>query len=136
VKQIRLWRQRTSGFIYTPELVFLEPAQYAICDDTDYPWLSQWAWYLIRNDRYLYARCVLWVSPNECRIETMHRMIMTAYHGPDSRHITHIDRNDLNNQRSNLQWKKTQSHRRTPGGGYGIITHPTMKWPLIRGETR
>lgn len=55
MKQIRLWRQRTSGFIYTPELVFLEPAQYAICDDADYPWLSQWAWYLIRNDRYLYA---------------------------------------------------------------------------------
>jgi hypothetical protein len=26
VKQIRLWRQRTSGFIYTPEFVFLEPS--------------------------------------------------------------------------------------------------------------
>jgi hypothetical protein len=78
VTQIRLWRQRTSGFIYTPELVPLEPVQYALCDDADYPWLSHWEWYLIRNDPYRYAHCVLYVSPDECRIETMHRMVMEA----------------------------------------------------------
>jgi hypothetical protein len=37
---------------------------------------------------------------------------MTAYHGPDERYIGHFDGNNLNNQRSNLYWKKQKSRRR------------------------
>jgi hypothetical protein len=138
VKQIRLWRQRTGGFIYTPELVPVEPAQYALCDDADYPWLSQWDWYLIRNDPYRYVHCVLYVSPDECRIETMHRMVMEAYCGPDDRFIGHTDGNTLNNQRSNLHWKKRR--RRPPRdlpGGVGIPAlgaRTNTRWPTIRRE--
>ena len=138
MKQIRLWRQRTGGFIYTPELVPLEPAQYALCDDADYPWLSQWDWYLIRNDPYRYARCVLYVNQDECRIETMHRMVMEAYCGPDDRFIGHTDGNNLNNQRSNLHWKKRR--RRPPRdlpGGVGIPAlgaRTNTRWPTIRRE--
>jgi hypothetical protein len=121
MKHIQLWKQRTGGFIYSPTLVPLTPARFTICDDVDYPWLSQWRWYLIPSGD-TYARCVLWVSPDECRIETMHRMVMEAYCGPDDRHIAHTDRDNLNNQRSNLQWKaKGRRHPRHPGGGYGVL---------------
>jgi hypothetical protein len=136
VRQIRLWRQRTGGFIYTPTLVPLDPLQFTICDDADYPWLSQWQWYLTPGTPNPLVRCVLWESPNECRIETMHRMVMTPYHGPDERYIGHFDGNNLNNQRSNLYWKKRKSRRCSPGGGYDIVTFPSMKWPLIREERR
>jgi hypothetical protein len=70
---------------------------------------------------------MLWVSPNECRIETMHRMVMTTYHGPDELYIGHCDGNNLNNQRGNLYWKKRKSRRCSPGGSYDIVTLPSMK---------
>jgi len=66
----------------------------------------------------------------------MHRMVMTAYHGPDERYIGHFDGNNLNNQRSNLYWKKQKSRRRSPGGGYDIVTFSAMKWPVISEEKR
>jgi hypothetical protein len=138
VKPIRLWRQWTGEFIYTPELVPLEFTQYAQCDDSDYPWLSQWDWYLIRNDPYRYAHCVLYVSPDECRVETVHRMVMEAYSGPGDRFIGHTDSNNLNNQRSNLHWKK--GRRRPPldlAGGVGVPAlgaRTNTRWPTIRRE--
>jgi hypothetical protein len=107
-----------------PEFVPLQPAQHTLCYDADYPWLSQWQWYLIPNDYNPLVRCVLWVSLIECRIETMHRMIMTAYHGPNLRYTGHRDSDTLNNQRSNLYWQKRRTKRRVPGGGYGIA-----RWP-------
>ena len=106
MKQIRLWRQRTRGFTYVPELVPLEPAHHTLCDDDNYPWLSQWQWYAITNDYNPPVRSVLWVSPVEYRIETTHRMIMTGYHGPDLCSHRLPRRDTLNNQRSNLYWQK------------------------------
>ena len=50
-------------------------------------------------------------------------MVTTAYQGPDERYIGHFEGNNLNNQRSNLYWKKQKSRRRSPGGG-DIITFP------------
>jgi hypothetical protein len=77
-------------------------------------------------------------EPNECRIETMHRMIMEAYCGPDDRFIGHTDGNNLNNQRSKLHWNKRR--RRPPRdlpGGVGIPalgTRTNTRWPAIRRE--
>ena len=60
MRQIRLWRQRTGGFIYPPTLVALDPPQFTICDGTDFPWLSQWQWYLIPwHTQPLGALCVV-----------------------------------------------------------------------------
>jgi hypothetical protein len=148
VRQIRLRRQRTSGFIYTPELVPVEPAEYALCDEADYPWLSQSGWYLIRNDPYRYAHFVLYVSPDECRDHAPNGINVAsgfalagrweAYCGPDDRFIGHTDGNTLNNQRSNLHRKKRRRRpRRDLPGGVGIPTlgaRTNTTWPTIRRE--
>jgi hypothetical protein len=134
VKQIRLWRQRTGGFIYTPTLVPLDPPQFTICDDADYPWLSQWQWYLIPGTPNPLVRCVLWVSRNECRIETMPNG-HDCLSGPDERYIGHFDGNNLNNQQQSLL-EEAEKQTMFTGRGYDIVTFPSMKWPLIREEKR
>ena len=47
----------------------------------------------------LAVRCVLRIGDGLCT-GYMHRMIMEAYHGPDLRHVKHLDGNLLN-----LRWK-------------------------------
>lgn len=68
--------------------------------------------------------------------KTMHRMVMEAYCGLDERFIGHTDGNNLNNQRSNLHWKKRRRHwpRGLPGGvGIPALGAPSnTRWPTIR----
>lgn len=70
---------------------------YALVDDADYEWLSQWNWTAILTNR----KC----GGYAMRIEDghyilMHRFIMRAN---ESDEIDHRDRNGLNNQRDNLR---------------------------------
>lgn len=71
--------------------------KFAIVDEEDYEWLSQWEWHLSRG----YARSN---SPKhkrkEVRAEFMHRLINQT---PEGFETDHIDRNKLNNKRSNLR---------------------------------
>jgi len=74
----------------------------ALVDDEDYDWLNDLKWWtlvgrkanplypvIFKNGKYLY----------------MHRLVMFAHlKEPTNLEIDHIDRNPLNNQKSNLRW--------------------------------
>lgn len=64
----------------------------ALVDDMDYPYLSCFSWYLLKGPKTFYAH-----NPD---IGSMHQLIIPI---DMPLMIDHIDRNGLNNQRSNLR---------------------------------
>lgn len=83
---------------------------YALVDDEDYDFLSQFNWYLT-SFGYAAKRC-----PYSCKIEKMHRFMA----GLSDRNIQvdHIDCNKLNNQKSNLRpASNSQNQRNTVSRG-------------------
>ena len=74
----------------------------AIVDDEDYEWLSQWKWCAYRSRRTFYAdRHSARVNGKWTTI-LMHREILGLHNG-DGRQTDHINRNGLDNRRSNLR---------------------------------
>lgn len=74
----------------------LTRGKFTIVDDADFEWLNQWKWFYTGNG---YA--ARHTGPAKDRkILYMHRLIMNP---PNDREIDHIDRNKLNNQRTNLR---------------------------------
>jgi hypothetical protein len=69
--------------------ILLTKGYKTIVDDCDYEYLSQWKWYLSNG----------YAISNDKR-KKMHRLIMNA---KDGEIVDHIDRNKLNNTRSNLR---------------------------------
>lgn len=74
----------------------LTQGKYALVDDQDFEWLSQWKWFLsssgyaVRNPRDIYKGSVI----------LLHRLIMDTPQGLDT---DHINRNRLDNRRINLR---------------------------------
>jgi hypothetical protein len=77
-------------------LISLTQGKFAIVDAADYDWLKKYKWHLlvVRN-KIFYAG-----SYFDGRFVKMHRLIMNP---PSDMVIDHIDRNGLNNTRSNLR---------------------------------
>lgn len=70
---------------------------YALVDDADYKWLSQWSWTAIHTKR----KCGGYAMRSEYgQTILMHRLIMGA---DEAEEVDHKDRNGLNNQRENLR---------------------------------
>lgn len=90
----------------------LTQGQVTLVDDEDYEWLSQWKWHasLRRYTWYAERACIVNGKHNRIR---MHRTIMDA---PDHLLVDHIDRNGLNNTRSNLRLatKSQNMHNQGP----------------------
>lgn len=78
----------------------LTQGKFAIVDDADFEWLSQYKWRIQnkRNGNY-YARCSMKLS-GKWVTQTMHRLIMNAEKGKD---VDHINHNGLDNRRQNLR---------------------------------
>jgi hypothetical protein len=71
----------------------------AIVDDEDYEWLTVGnKWGAGGHVGNLYARRTIWLDKTSCRVEFMHRLILPTEHQVD-----HINRNTLDNRRSNLR---------------------------------
>jgi hypothetical protein len=109
-------------------VIELTQGRVAQVDEADYEWLNGFAWHAARSgygDIYYAYRRV-----NGKRIKMEHMIVAP----PDGMIIDHIDRNTLNNQRSNLRIT-TQSvniHNRTkqPGSSLyrGISRRPDGSW--------
>lgn len=76
----------------------LTRGKFAIVDDADFVWLSQWKWRVQPNKENFYAARK--GRSGEPKTVMMHRFIL-GLTGPWQ--TDHIDRNGLNNQRSNLR---------------------------------
>jgi hypothetical protein len=89
-------------------LVKLTQDKYALVDDEDYEWLNQWKW----------QYCNGYASRSRNKI-TMHTAIVKKYNlGEIIRYrleTDHIDRNKLNNQKSNLR----------------VVTRTKQRWNTI-----
>lgn len=66
-----------------------------LVDDADYDDLRRMPWYIQKHGLTSYAKTVI-----EGRQVYMHRLIMEE---PEGMVVDHLDRNGLNNQRSNLE---------------------------------
>ena len=111
----------------------LSRGKVAIVDDADFDWLNQWSWnahwdphvkgfYACRTDR---------TGPAQTTVR-MHREILNA---PAGIQVDHIDRNTLNNRRSNLRLATNQQNscnRRTqaanPYGFKGVYASRNGRW--------
>lgn len=67
-------------------------------DDGDYEWLSRWKWSLIDG----YARRGSRTAEGKPHLVSMHRVLLDLEPG-DSRQTDHINRDRLDNRRSNLR---------------------------------
>lgn len=79
--------------------IYLTGGKYALVDDSDYEWLSQWKWQY--SKRFGYAERTVHQN-GKSRKKRMHQVIMGE--PPEGMEIDHIDGNKLNNQRSNLRF--------------------------------
>jgi hypothetical protein len=93
------------------KLIPLSQGLYAQVDDQDFEWLSKWKWSAVLKHNVWYA-----VRRPEKhgrrRTVYMHREIMGF---PDGKHIDHIDRDGLNNRRSNLRICSAAQNQRNRG---------------------
>lgn len=105
--------------------------KYALVDDEDYDFLNQWKWHYHSMG---YASRRKWIKgQNRQESILMHRFLMNTPVGMDT---DHINRNKLDNRRSNLQIctkglnhqrAKLQSNNTT--GYKGIVWYkPTNRW--------
>ena len=72
---------------------------FALVDDADYDWLSQWKWYALRQPRTFYAVRDVKVDKKKTSI-WMHRLVNGT---PDHLKTDHMNGNGLDNRRSNLR---------------------------------
>ncbi|KKN77561.1 hypothetical protein LCGC14_0358360 [marine sediment metagenome] len=84
----------------------LTQGKFAIVDDADYEWLSQWKWYAVKLSGIFYAVRGSWgywgVSPKKKSVRQilMHREVMSA---PKNQQIDHRNNDALDNRRENLR---------------------------------
>jgi len=81
--------------LYEMKEIKLTQGQVALVDDDDYEYLNQRKWYLMKNKRNKYAITIM-----NNKTTLMHRLIIKENTIED---IDHIDKNGLNNQKTNLR---------------------------------
>lgn len=113
----------------------LSQGKFALVDDSDYEWLSQWRWHAVKSQRGLthYAGRNVIVRTGVQRIQKMHRLILGI--SDPKMQVDHIDGNGLNNQRANLRacTALQNAHNTLSRGGRsrfkGVFFHvPTKLW--------
>jgi hypothetical protein len=112
------------------KLLPLTKNKFALVDDDDYYWLSQWNWFAVEIKNTWYARRsrkkgVL--RSNEKYEIYLHRIVMRCNELDNTLVIDHLDKNGLNNQKENLRLctksennKHTSSHKNSSSQYLGV----------------
>ena len=82
----------------------LTQGKFALVDNEDFEWLSQWKWCVLKNVSNFYAKRALSRKDTNSRTTItilMHRIIIDA---TQEQEVDHRDGNGLNNCRSNLRF--------------------------------
>ena len=96
-----------------PKQIPLSQGLYAVVDDRDYEWLSQWKWHAYRDGSTFYAVRDIH-RPNRETVK-MHRLILERHTEGTETNADHKDRDGLNNQLSNLRWASNSQNQANKG---------------------
>lgn len=109
-----------------------------LIDDEDYELILKYHWLLSFEGKSVYA---VGYVPGDSKQVRMHRLIMGVLDTP-SIHIDHIDRNSLNNQKSNLRRATIAENSRNVGanrtsttgfkGVFYYTKHAKAGWYAVR----
>lgn len=77
------------------KIIFLTKRKYALVDDEDYEYLSQWKWYASKQRNTWYAK-----RKDGTKSIFMHRLIMGT---PNNKLTDHINKDGLDNRKENLR---------------------------------
>lgn len=110
------------------KMIPLTRGKFALVDDADYEWLSQWKWHCLLQG---YAARRRKVSEGGRELILMHRQITGAIDGFE---VDHINGNKLDNRRRNLRnvtccqngWNRSKSNYNT-SGQTGVSWHKSNK---------
>ena len=83
--------------------IFLTQGQYALVDNEDYKYLSQWKWFAHRPNKKTTYYAVRTCREYGQRTLRMHNVLAERYIKKDYKELDHRDRNGLNNQKDNLR---------------------------------
>lgn len=110
------------------KLLPLTKDKFALVDDDDYYWLSQWNWFAVEIKNTWYARRSKKkgiLRSNEKYEIYLHRIVMRC--SDIDFVIDHLDKNGLNNQKENLRMctksennKHTSSHKNSSSQYLGV----------------
>ena len=98
VAPLLLYRRLRYGYTFR-RIPLVNSKKYAIVDQCDYYWLSQYTW-LEDKTHYSYSAVCLLYRGRRSTLVNMHRLIMSA---PKHLFVDHINRNGLDNRRANLR---------------------------------
>lgn len=103
---------------------------YALVDEADYADLSQFRWFLNSGG---YARRTQYLGGGRKRDVTMHRFILDA---PQSLDVDHINRDRLDNRRTNLRLVPEAGTAQNRGSHGGGSRHRGVCWDRDRNKWR
>lgn len=112
------------------KLIALTQGKYALVDDADFEWLNQWKWTYHSNG---YAHRGLCKNGKRVGSMFMHRQIISNNSSLDT---DHINRNKLDNRKSNLRkvtrqfnsFNRTEPRHNTSGHKGVSFHNPSRKW--------
>jgi hypothetical protein len=105
----------------------LTQGKFALVDDEDYEWLSQWKWFAYKGRNTFYAARNRLTKEGPLGIIRMHRCILGLKRG-DGIQTDHIDGDGLNNQRKNLRYCTHQENQRNRFQQMGTSRYKGVHW--------
>ena len=111
--------------------ILLTQGKFTLIDDEDYEYISQWKWRAYKGGHSFYA------MRNSCRIKGqirttvyMHRSIIKLIAG-DRKQVDHINRNGLDNRRSNLRICSNSENSRNARTRKGTSKFKGVYWNQV-----